>query len=643
MAEIPLTHAKEVRGFLPARRGRLELAPLLKRIERNLGITVHGTAVWLSKAGEGDKLLLFAGNRVYTCSLYQVYKYDERLDGQHSYYSLPAPALNSYVFGGSAANGLETAQFSSGELIISIAGLLYRYYVTLDGLGTETIYQVGLGTPGAPTLAATTGGSMTTGQTYEYLVTYQDEFSRDSSPSASASVSLTNPFPPPAYNAVTITQNAGPYLSGGGETYWSIYRRNPGATAFTLVTTLPLGTTSYTDTYADSAIAANATAPTSGENDPPGVLGPAYRGLSNIMTVWKDRLVLNDLNAPNMIQVSNVGSPTQFSSLPLPTNLTDGLRTPIGGKGQNEVTGMASLGSLLAIFGREATDLLYGDDISSFALRNTLDRGCQNPRSVQRCENDIRFLSDDGIYAIGYENGYTVVKVSQDIDDLFLGFHKMAAVEVTDTDRTASIQVSNALFQNVTSFYSENRYYLSFGNRTLVQDIQSAGWTDTGWGFLRTATRYLSQMADLNGSAPETVFITLGDTSASQNVLYYYTVADTPEDRDAPFRVPSRLVLRPINPENADSRIRRKRPVLLSQFGTTKAKKGDLIGFATWYSDGYTMGTMPIHAWVTWRRKGALFELAPPSFTGEEVWVEFEYWPNDLQLEATIIEIAICN
>lgn len=638
VAATPRTHCQKAVGFVPQRRGRMQLAHLLKRIEKSLGITIHGSAVWLSEAGQGDHLLIFSGTRFYTTLLYGSYLYDERIDGQHSYYSLGSLDLNSFVLGASAAGGLQSIQFHTGELIISVSGLLYRFYITLDGTGTEVIYKVGVSTPGPPTVNSTTGGAMTTGQTYSYEVTYVDEFQRESSPSTSVQVTLTG-----GNTAVNVAQNAGPYFSGGGETYWNIYRQNPGSSVFNLVTQLPLGTTTYTDTAADGTIAGNPVAPTPGENDPPGILGPGFAGLSNIMTIWKDRLALNDMDAPNMYQVSNTNSPTQFSSFPLPTNSTDGFRAPIGGKGQNEVTGMASLGSLLAIFGREATDLLYGDDISSFTLRNTLDRGCQAPYSVQRTENDIRFLSDDGVYAIGYENGYTVQKVSTDIDDAFIGFHSTADADVNTRDRTSSIQVSNALFENVNSFYSENRYYLSIGNRTLVQDIQSGGWTDTGWGYLKTVSRYLSQMATLTGSAPETIFLTIGDPDHFATELHYFTVADTPTDRDAPDSVPSMLALRPFNPEGSDPRVREKRVLLLSQYGTSAAANGSLIGYCRWFGDGQFIADMPIYKGITWRRKNALFELAPPTYAGEVIWAELHFWVNDIVLEATIVEMALCN
>ncbi len=296
---LPPSLAQEIIGFTPARRGKMELAPLLKTFQRQYGLTINGTAVWLTEAGVGDRLLIFSGTSVYSTQLYNVWKYDERIDGQHSFYQLGALGSAISHAGGNAANGVVSIQMGQ-ELIISIGGILNRYYVTTDGLGSELMYAVGVGTPGPPTLAGgTAGGSLTPSQTYEYLITYSDELGRESSPSASASVTLTS-----SMNRVVVTKYAGAYLSGGGETTWSVYRRNPGSATFNLVFAgTPLGTTTYTDTSSDDTVNSGAAAPSAGENDPPvSTTGPGpvgARGAANSMCVWKDRLVINNTSYPN--------------------------------------------------------------------------------------------------------------------------------------------------------------------------------------------------------------------------------------------------------------------------------------------------------------------------------------------------------
>lgn len=510
-ANVPEGKAQYIRGFTGARRGRMRLAPVPKRLQQSLGIgDIHATAVWLSASGAYDRLLLFNTGTVYSTPLYNTWKYDERVDGQHSFYQLGSIGTVDTT-GSDASQDFACVQFHD-ELIFSMSGMLYRYYIASDGLGSELLYLLGVTPPGVPTVSKTTGGSLTATETYAYELTYVDERGRESSPSPVAEVALTGGGGP--YTAVDVTQNTGPYAAGGGETTWRIYRRNPSSSIFQFVVELPLATLTYKDTNADDVIALNEPAPTAGENDPPtivsGISPQTGFGPCNVMTVWKDRLVL--ANTDNFtVAVSNASSPTQFSSLPLPGNSSDGVRLNVGGKGQNDITGLESLGSLLAIFGRNATALMYGEGVDTFTVRETLQRGCQNSRSVQRCENVILFLSDDGVYSIGYEDGYTAQKVSADVDDYFKGWTGTGReAEPTLTGRKASVQVSNALFRNVTSWYSENRYFLSFGDKTLVYDLQTGGWTDAGYGFVKTATRYLSQMTSLSGSPPETVFLTLG-------------------------------------------------------------------------------------------------------------------------------------
>lgn len=651
--------AQLLSGFLPARYGRLRLAPLLKRIARNYGFTpsspIHGSAVWLSQGGAGDRLLLFSGIGVYSLNLTAIWQQDERDDGVHSYIQLPSLTNGVPVTGPTAQSaqaGVSSVQFHT-ELIISIAGQLYRYYVDSDGAGSEHLYPLGLLNPynvfiGSPLTIGATGAGVLNG-VYSYLMTYGDEFHRESSPSRPVTTGTLSS------NEQTITLT-GTTPTGYGITYWNLYRLNPGASTYAKVAEIAIGTSSYTDNVADSVVNAAATAPTAGENDPPGTRTtyPGPSGFSNILCVWKDRLVLNDEDNPNHIQISNAGTPTQFSSLPLPTNTTDGTRLTVEGKGQNAVTGLANLGSLLAVFGHESVNLLYGDTISDFTLRPVLERGCVNASSVQRCENVVLFLSDDGVYSIGYENGYAVQKVSQDVDDLFSGWTPVAmtafgSVEATSIGRPTSVQVLNSVFQDVTSFYSEGRYFLSFGDRTLCYDVQTGGWSDTGWGFLRTVSRYFSQMSYAfpyqPANAPETVFITLGGVNDFTTDLYYYTAADTPGDRDAPPSGTStaRVVLRPYDAENAPE-ARAKRLALLSIYGSTASPKGTPIGTVRFYADGQQVGAAPLLAGLAFRRKGALVEVAPPNPVPAEVgWVELDFIVNDIELRDVVCEYVPLN
>lgn len=645
--QLPNTLAQEIVGFTSARRGKMDLAHLIKTLQRQYGFTIYGTAIWLSEGGQGDRLLIYvhtgSNNRLYTIDLTAVYKYDQRLDGQHSYISLPALGSPLIDASGGVPIRVTSVQFApSHELILSLDGVLYRYYVDTDGAGTEHLSALGILTPVAPTLSQTTGGSLTPLQTYQYTVTYSDEFFRESSPSAYASITLVS-----TNNEVGVTKPT----SGatGGAIYWNIYRINPGNTTGVgnlVAEQIPFATTSFTDTLSDTVVDTGRAAPTAGENDPPTFADPILNpGTANILVVRDDRLILNSLEQLNQYQVSNAGSPTQFSSLPLPTNITDGIRVGVGGHGQNEVTGLFVYGSLLGVCGRETTSLMYGDDITNFTLRQTLDRGCQNPDSIQRCENQVMILSDDGIYTIQEGDGATDMKLSLSIENLFKGFISPGeSGNPASPNNPVSIQVLNAITGNVNSFYSENRYYLSIGDKTICYDIQTGEWTNTGWGFIKTVSRYFSQMASYLVSAPETIFLTIASPTSNSTILKYFTVADTPKDFDAPSTFNSKIKYRPLL-TGPDCMNHSKQAIRLAQYGRTAKPRGTVLGTLTWFVDGQSIRETPIYAYIVPDKAsaGALFVCSAPPVQGKLVWAEANFTDTSLQLGTAAFELAVLN
>lgn len=639
-AGMPENRCQYIQGFTPARQSRMELAPLIKKMARGFGFTIYGTAVYLSADGTHDKLLFVNGSNVVTLPLWAVYQYDERVDGQHSSYDYGVTGFGSLTNHGIPGPMYVTSLQFKAELVLSIGGALFRYYVNSGG--TEFFYTLGLFQMTAPTTGTqTTGGAMTIGGVYSYVTTSVDEFGRESSPSDPVTTTLTA-----SNNKLTVTRGTSSSITNsiGGVVSWNVYRKNPSATTYNFVATIAIATTTYVDGNSDVVVAAGDVAPSEGENDPPGTNIAPYTGPATIMEFWKDRLVINNTQNPSEIQISNANSPTQFSSLDLPDNAGDGLRILVGGKGDNEVTGLANLGSLLAVFKRQTISLLYGDDSSTFILRPAHERGCQNAGSVQRCENDVFFLSDDGIYSLGYENGYALKKISEELDSLFRGFAPIKqSGEAISTGQPQSIQVVSAVLGNVTTFYSEDRYYISFMDKTLCYCMQANGWSDTGWGFLKTASRYLAQLASYALGAPESIFITRAGITSNADFLEYYTVTGTPLDRDAPSSVPSRYVTRPFDgdgpPEN-----RTKRPGMFIQYGQTSARRGQRIGTIRGYADGHLVEAWPIYAWSNIKKHGSLFEQSwSPSMKGEVVWAELEFTITDLSLGDSILEYTFLS
>lgn len=642
-----------MRGFLPQRLGKFRLAAIPKPL-KTFTDGVQGTAIWLGSDGQLDTLLVLARTHLYTIQLdYKTsgatpaFQYDLRQDGQHSKIQLGS-ATDQGVFGATGSVINFSVQMKS-ELIFAIDTLLYRYYRD-EPAGTEHLYQIPSGSlPGAPSLAGTTGGSLTASATYSYLVTYEDELGRETSPSATTSVTLSV-----GQNAVNVSRTTStppnpPYST------WNIYRLNPGGTAYLFVTNQAASTPTYKDVASDSSIAANDAAPQPGQND--------FPSSASIGTVWRDRLVLNDVFNPANIQISNSGSPVQFSTLSLPTVVTDGLTTWVGGKGDNEITGFAELGGMLAIFKRSSMTFLQGDTIENFSLLPVHERGCCNPNSIQRCENVIIFASNDGIYTILYENGYLLRKISLEIEDVLAGFMEVTQPgEPTSWGQPGSVEVLTAAEPLITSFYSRNRYYLSYGNKTLCYDLAGKGWSDTGWGFLNTAIVYKSQQADRGLmlsfppgylGAPETVILSRGDihsgttTTTQITLLEYFTAVDTVTDPDFPAFPPG-FVFATLKTRFYDGdgppQNRRKRAKRFILYGFTNASPGTTIGTLKGYVGRDLRCIYPIKAWQHIEKNNSLYEQELGALMiGEELYFQLDFTTPDLVLGNSILEYTFLN
>jgi hypothetical protein len=660
ISNLPENRCQYIQGRMPARTGIQRPAPRPKIMPAQT-FPFMGQMVWLSSDGQLDTLLTVSdanagsagasAGKLRSAYCFQqsgvgYFKYDRTLEHLRTHYALPAwssgitLAQNSGVTPAGFLTLDSWVQFRT-ELIFSCNGNLYRYYRT-EPTGTENLFTVGLATPSITSLAQSAGGSMTLLGTYEYEITDEDEFGRESSPSAAVSITLTG-------TNATVTVTRGTLDTSGGSTHWNVYRKNPGGTQFFFVATIVSGTSTYVDAASDTSISTNDVAPSAGENDPP--------NNATIMTIWKNRLVMNDVTIPADIQVSNAASPTQFSTLPLPTNVADGFTAWVGGKGDNEITGLESLGSMLAIFKRSSMTFLQGDTIENFSLLPIHERGCSNHLGVQRCENEILFPSNDGVYSILYESGYVEKKISVEVDNLFTGFVNIRREDWPRSfGQPQSTESTMSMDGNVTSWYSRNVYYLSFGNKTLGYDMMAPGrgWFDAGFGFVPSAVVYKSQYplkytggttpATLAVSGPpETVFLTLGDYNSNWfsslfiKQLYYYTPIDTPFDIDAPMfdgtTVLSWERTRFFDGDGPPTN-RTKRAKRFIVWGDTSAKPGQRIGTLTVYADDQMVGVYPIRAWTRIEERRALFEQdMPNSMTGQELWVQMDWTYPDVTTE----------
>ncbi len=282
-----------------------------------------------------------------------------------------------------------------------------------------SIYKLGIDTPATPTDGGNlAGGPLVVGATYLWAVTYEDALGRESSPSSN----------------VAIVMGAG----GGRTINWTapsdaqvqriyLYRSvalPPGSTASTLYRVVEGGFSAGTTTWGDNAIndtliQFNTIAPLPGQNDPPVA--------ASLISAYKNRLALNSTENPRELQISNLqepGSYSQLGALYTPNgqllNATDGQTANVLNEFGDEITALGYIGSVLAVWNRRTTAVYEGDTPQQYQLRIVPHSvGCIAPDSVQACGNVTCFMSEDGVYALDYQSGFGVYKISGDYDNFF--------------------------------------------------------------------------------------------------------------------------------------------------------------------------------------------------------------------------------
>lgn len=385
-----------------------------KRVQLNASFApsgfISGIFQYTADVPANDRMLLVKNGALYTCTVSA---------------NAPTTTVNALNFTTSqltAVTNLSGVNFVANQRVRGVQLGDEFFFVQEGGLqplrfnGTN-LYLDGIVSPLIPTdggNAVYTGPapSMTVGALYNYAVTYADEKGRESSPS---------PY-------LTVTMGAG----GGRVINWSapsdaqvqrvfLYRTNAGgATLYRVVEAgFSIGTTTYSDTVVnDNLLVLNTLAPLPGQNDPP---LPA-----SIIAVYKFRLALNATSDPRLLQVSNLDEPGMFSQIgPLFNangqllNATDGVTFQVLNEWGDEITGLGHLGSVLGVFSRRTTGVLEGDSPAQYQYRSVHRVGCIAIDSIAECGNSTLFMSEDGIYALDYQSGFTINKVSEDYDNYF--------------------------------------------------------------------------------------------------------------------------------------------------------------------------------------------------------------------------------
>lgn len=428
-AALPPDRARSVVGFYPARHAELTPVPALEELVRTrigsparslLGIAYYRSAKRpdaLSAPYAYDRLLFAdAFGFLYVCRV----GFDPAEAEAHRLILGPAAMIGNFSVHGGGLGRIRSVQVDDELYFVTADGSpLYRYRANdTDSSPYEVFELAGLPAPTLTSVAAGASGSVDAG-THSYKVTLFDDKGRESSPSSAETVTLASA------DAVDVAFTL-PETPGRGWSGAYIYRTLAGGSEYfrtgsvSLTPASPLSQT-FEDTNADADIAENANPPNPGQNDRP------YPG--NILCVHKNRLFLNMVkssgystpgNEKSLLQISNYNAPSQFASAPIAA--TDGDTLIIGSDPGDEITGLATFGSLLGIWKRNSYWVLLGDSVADFSPRQVHSRGCIAPDSVVHCDNVIAFLSDDGPYAMSFQDGYTMKPIGGEIESLFRGY-----------------------------------------------------------------------------------------------------------------------------------------------------------------------------------------------------------------------------
>lgn len=573
-------------------------------------------------------------------------------------------------FAAGTINNICFAQFGN-ELLFSMGNTgtfggsaggnnIWRYYREFAGAGIlkQHLYYNYIPAGGQPSILGHSvprdPDTHLTG-TYQYAWTWIDELGRESSPSVSVTIAGLSNENVTVQRGTTTTYTATAPLAG-----WYLYRRNPGAEVFYRVkaTAIAVATTTYVDSAADASITGFPVMPEAGENDP--------ADTCTYMIEHKGRVVMNSLYNFGVVQMSNSGSPTQFASLTLPTNTADGIRVEVGNDAEHVITGLESIGDLLWISKPSSYYLLQGSDINSWDLQQVgKNRGCDNFFSVQRTEELIMFRSGDGVYGLSYQAGMVSPKMSWQIDDLLGGF-ATPRIEgerydgvfnpgMTDGNVIGEPMASSVQAQYIDwarSFYWQQRYFLSLPDRTLVFDMLTKEWGDSGLGPVKWATtgsafQAYSVSGTPFGGLPDLVFFSSGGSYSGDLDIYYFSSIDTPyDDVTSTYTMPyvGREITHNFDPSQVplSGRMRGK---CLTLYGETGKRRGAKLGHVQFIADGRKCaGPIPIIAYQTRDKEGALCQIGCPNdYVGQELYAEFVWTTNDVVVGKRLLELVRTN
>lgn len=321
-----------------------------------------------------------------------------------------------------------------------------------------------------------TGSLVTPGGPYlkegnvQYMWTVEDNLGRESSPSAVITLSFGGAHASEAH----LDWGATLWTGNAEWVTFNIYATTGAGQVFYRITQITnKATTTYNDNANDATVSAGVVAPNFGQNDQP---LPA-----SIIVAHKNRVVMNVNNDANSIQVSNYGSATQFSTTGIDLagngqvkNPNDGITFRISGDIGNDITGLASHGTVLAIGRQRSTWVLFGDDITDFIPRKVSDHGNMSPDAMIRCDNEVIFLSQDGVYTL--DGQFNVTKISGEIEATFqsmMGLPTSSGTHPNTGDMLTAV-----------AYFVQRHYVLCIYDKQYAFNVDTRRWVTFDFGIV---------------------------------------------------------------------------------------------------------------------------------------------------------------
>jgi hypothetical protein len=356
------------------------------------------------------------------------------------YYATPGgtPVLLSLPAGATLTAGRQYSMATDLQWLFLTNGLDTPLKVDLN----LTVTYWGIVEPVTGPVAIVAGTASTMVGTYEYTTTFGNA-SQESSQADANSNAVT-------VNNMGISLTNIPVSTDPQVTQVNIYRIGGSLGQWRLVATLANGTTTYTDTMADSALGHILTV----FRDPP----PAFTAIAN----HQERIFGFGTPAdPSIVYYSNYEEPWGFNS-------DTGTMTAGENSLNDSAVGLASTGAVLSLMKTDSQYAVFGDTDSNFSVSRISDIGCTGLRSIWQGNGNCGWLSNQGCYiwnGSGPPTNFSDGNFQQSNIHSFL-----ATLGVADT-------------LACTGFFFDRMIHYSFPtlNKTYLFDTRTNGWFILGW------------------------------------------------------------------------------------------------------------------------------------------------------------------